>query len=199
MTLIGNKILTGKVEPKRQCELYYKSMVCKLHTVSKFLEKINVPNWLCAGTVLGAARGKKIIPGDSDIDLGIWHSDANKIINLPDSIKKQFNFFHWHLNDYGYKIQKTAVENGHLPIDLFEYIEQGSMVYPVSDPYLKCEKRFFVDLKKIKFYGYDFYAPRDYKGYLTALYGPDWGTPISRQEYDSRFFVRKFWHTYCSL
>ena len=196
---IGKRMLTGRLEPKKETDLYCKSMVCKLHTVSKFLEKINVPNWLCAGTMLGAIRDKKVTPKDSDIDLGIWHKDVKKIVNLPESIKKQFNFFHWYLNDYGYKIQKTAVENGHLPIDLFEYIEQGNIVYPVSDPYMKCEKRFFIDLKKIKFYNYDFYIPADHEGYLNAVYGPGWKTPISRQEYIDKFFIRKFWYTDYSL
>ena len=201
MKTIGEKLLTGKISSKLESPGYCRAMVFKAYEFSRFLTKINVANWLCTGSVLGFVRNRKVIPGDFDIDLAIWHDDVKKIHELPDKVKEKFKIFPWYLDKSlnWYHEEKIAVDNGNLPIDICEYVAQGNITYPVADPRMTCEKRFFTDLRKIKFYGCDFYIPRDSEAYLNAVYGPDWKKTITRREYVGKFFVGKFWHTHHGL
>jgi hypothetical protein len=198
---VGERFLTGKIVPKQETSIYYRSMVTKAYEFSSFLTSIGVANWLVTGTALGAIRDKKVLKRDFDFDLGIWHKDVKKIHDLPDNVKAKFNIFSWHLSkDHDwYEGTKLAVENGNLPIDVGEYVAQGDLAYPVSDPRLICKKKFFENLKKIKFYGYNFYVPGDSIEYLQAIYGPRWLNPITRKEYVGKFHLGDFWYSYCNL
>jgi len=198
---IGEKLLTGKLTPKRETGSYCRAMVFKAYEFSRFLTKINVANWLCTGSVLGFVRDRKVIPEDFDIDLAIWHDDVKKIHELPDKIKEKFKIFPWYLDKSlnWYHEKKVAVDNGSLPIDVGEYVVQGDLAYPVSDPRLICKKKFFENLKKIKFYGCPFYVPGDSIEYLKAIYGPRWLNPITRKEYVGKFHLDDFWYSHCNL
>jgi len=48
------------------------SLVDLLCQVKEVLDKNNIEFWLDCGTLLGAVRDSKIIPGESDLDLGAW-------------------------------------------------------------------------------------------------------------------------------
>ena len=52
-----------------------------LKEVKKALDKHNVEFWLDCGVLLGAIREQKFIPWDTDIDLGAWEKDIDKIIS----------------------------------------------------------------------------------------------------------------------
>lgn len=176
-------------------------MVKQAYTFSSFLTSIGVANWLNTGTALGAIRDKKVVTQDFDFDLGVWHKDVKKIHDLPNNIKAKFKIFFWHLDSSKnwYTEKKVAVDNGGLPIDIAEYVEQGDLAFPVSDPRLICKKKIFEDLKKIKFYGFNFYVPRDSIEYLRAIYGPKWQKPIPRREYVEEFHIGDFWYSHCNL
>ena len=48
--------------------------------------------WLDSGTLLGAVRDGKMIEGDTDIDLGTWYHNLEKIISAFTELKeKRFN------------------------------------------------------------------------------------------------------------
>ena len=50
-----------------------------LRQVKEVLDKQGVEYWIDMGTLLGAVRDGKIIPWDTDIDLGIWDNDFDEV------------------------------------------------------------------------------------------------------------------------
>ena len=47
--------------------------------VARALDADNIPYWLTAGSMLGAARHAGMIPWDDDIDLGVWADDLPRV------------------------------------------------------------------------------------------------------------------------
>jgi hypothetical protein len=63
------------------------ALIKSLKDIKKFFEKENITYWLDTGTLLGAVREKGFITWDYDLDIGIWHKDAEKIVNASDYFK----------------------------------------------------------------------------------------------------------------
>jgi len=62
-----------------------------LREIKKILDKIEIRYWLDHGTLLGVVRDGKLIPWDTDIDIGIFHSEAKKVIKkIPELEKKGY-------------------------------------------------------------------------------------------------------------
>ena len=64
-------------------------VVENLREVKEVLDKNTVNYWLDTGTLLGAVRGGKLIEWDTDIDLGIWYSDATKLASTFADFKEK--------------------------------------------------------------------------------------------------------------
>jgi len=65
-----------------------------LKEVKNILDKSDIEYWLDMGTPLGAVRDGKIIPWDSDIDLGVWNREIDKFsVAIPKFIDKDFKVF----------------------------------------------------------------------------------------------------------
>jgi hypothetical protein len=60
-----------------------------LREVKDVFDRNNVTFWLDSGILLGAVRDGKMIEGDTDIDLGTWYHDLNKIISTFSEFKKR--------------------------------------------------------------------------------------------------------------
>jgi len=62
-----------------------------LRDIKDILDDAGAKYWLEFGTLLGAARNRKFIPWDTDIDLGIMCAESNKIIRkIPEFEQKGF-------------------------------------------------------------------------------------------------------------
>jgi len=72
-------------------------LVNGLFFIFDLLRKSKISFWLDSGTLLGIYREKAIIKWDSDIDIGIWDSDIEKLLSLSKSIKQ-----------LGYKFRKRS-------------------------------------------------------------------------------------------
>ena len=68
-----------------------KEEICiqNLREVKEVFDKFGIKFWLDWGTLLGAVRDKKLIPWDSDIDLGIMCDEQEKIISAASEFKKK--------------------------------------------------------------------------------------------------------------
>lgn len=56
-------------------------MIGNLRVVKDVLDKVGVTIWLDSGALLGAVRNGKMIGWDTDIDLGAWYDNINKIVS----------------------------------------------------------------------------------------------------------------------
>ena len=63
--------------------------VKNLREVKDVFDRNNVTFWLDSGILLGAVRDRKMIKGDTDIDLGTWYCELNKIVLTFSEFKKR--------------------------------------------------------------------------------------------------------------
>ena len=68
----------------------------RLKRDKNFIDTINILNnslknyWVCHGTLLGIIRDRKLIPWDTDIDIGVWKNDFKKNLLIEKFKKKGF-------------------------------------------------------------------------------------------------------------
>ncbi len=78
-----------------------------LKQLKKVFDKHNINYWLGYGTALGIFRDNRIIPWDSDVDVGIWAKDILKLIRThPDFIKTKFELYYVN-GHYGIRDKNT--------------------------------------------------------------------------------------------
>lgn len=63
----------------------FDKLLCLLNKWDTFTKSHNITYWATAGTLLGAIRHKGFIPWDNDIDICVFLSDLNRIIELLDT------------------------------------------------------------------------------------------------------------------
>ena len=71
-----------------------------LTTVTSELNEAEIDYFLDFGTLLGAYREDRIIPGDYDIDIGCFRRDRARVRRLLRSPKIRKRFFIRHCSDY---------------------------------------------------------------------------------------------------
>lgn len=138
--------------------------------------------FLIDGTLLGFARNGGFIPGDYDIDFGMWIEDFSPQI-LEDFKNAGFVYCKT-LGTVGSGLHlKFKVNN--VRIDLvFYYREEGriwNMVYPTLARYKAIYPEF--ELQPVVFKGIEVMAPSPPEIYLKAVYGPEWKRPVQRWNY----------------
>ena len=61
----------------------------KLLSVTKELfDKNDIQYWLLDGGLLGLVRDKKLIPHESDVEIGIWYDDYDKVLDILNKFEK---------------------------------------------------------------------------------------------------------------
>ncbi|HHL22740.1 MAG TPA: hypothetical protein ENJ52_14605 [Aliiroseovarius sp.] len=138
--------------------------------------------FLIDGTLLGYARSGGFIPGDYDVDFGMFIEDYSPQI-LEDF--KAAGFKHTSTLgtiESGYQLK---FKYGKVRIDLvFYYREEDriwNIVFPKAARYRAVYPRF--DLSPVEFLGARVMAPSPPEAYLAAVYGPDWRRPVQRWNY----------------
>ena len=175
-----------------------KELLHLLDYTSGLFKKNNIPFWLACGTLLGAVREGKLIPWDTDLDIGMWESDAQKLIDLELIILSDgFQVEHvaedlpyvigrykeWGLlkdwnpdkhvqSHYYYRI---CFRSRH--IDIRYTIINDSMAFCKGWPHNRCPSEDLQNLKEIEFEGKMYPCPRNPEEWLKTNYGEDWETP----------------------
>lgn len=128
--------------------------------------------WLADGTALGAYRSGDFIPGDSDIDLGMWATDRRKAIRVLRQLGK------FSLPNHG---QPGTLVDGTVPVGIHLHEIHGStVVYPLGR---KAQigycfpMELFQKLHPVELCGRRVLMPSPPERYLELHYGPDWRVP----------------------
>jgi hypothetical protein len=150
--------------------------------ITTVFEKHNLKYWLQDGTLLGYYREKKIISHDKDTDIGIFFKDLNPaivldVLTLGFRIKRAIG----KLND---SLEFTFIRDK-VRTDIFCYYKKpndSSIVYHSAydnDIRIDYEYKSF-EVKKVKWFDYEFYVPENELEFITTKYGTDWMTPTTK-------------------
>ena len=129
----------------------------------KLCQKYELNYWLDSGTLLGAVRHKGFIPWDDDADVCMLRDDMNskyfythRACDEKQLIEKKYEVFpstKGKRNDYLISTLETGLGWENI------CIHNKNSIFP---------------LRQIEFEGINFYAPQNYKEYLTDLYGSNY-------------------------
>lgn len=119
-------------------------MLEMLVVIDKICRKNNIPYWIDAGTLLGAARHKGFIPWDDDVDVSVMRKDYNRFFRvlekeLPEqytlvdsSLDKNYFFAYFRVVD-----KKSKVVSKHMQMRERKYKGLFVDVFPRERGYSK--------------------------------------------------------------
>jgi hypothetical protein len=141
------------------------------------LRKLDVPFFLCLGTLLGAVRERDFIAWDWDVELGVKTAD---IFGKKEGLMRA-------LEAAGFTIKKTDFSYENFKVDVAKYDSPEASSYTIMGWHRtqECWRRnkllmpaaFLDTLDSIEFLGQRFACPREPERYLEFQYGKDWRTP----------------------
>jgi hypothetical protein len=146
----------------------HKDMYKNLEDFTKVMKSENIYFWLGEGTALGAIRKGKIIPGDSDVDVGVWYEERKRFIEY--ALPK--------LKDLGFRLGRVYPlsiyrDNNYIDID---FTGKGKRCMAIYWPN-KCDD--FIHLikpfRKAKLNRKTYNVPSE--AYIVKLYGKTWRVP----------------------
>lgn len=157
------------------------NLLSMLDFTHNLLTENGISYWLNYGSLLGAVRDKKIIPWDSDIDLGIWDTDIPKVLDIC----KEFLLAGYCLvlDEYPKGIHRRGpltifcshINRLHVTLGIFT--KRGNFGHNVNWAACCYALPDLENLKLIEFNGNMYYAPSNPEKGLTRFYGSDWKTP----------------------
>jgi hypothetical protein len=165
------------------CVKHLKEVLYYLHDL---FEEKKITYWLDFGTLLGAVRNGRIIPFDTDGDLGLYLEDRPKIMQLNSRINNDGFCYACYTpkraNDTHIKICRS--KDNHMMVDLFFW--KKDRWNAMHDPQGLNEPKSFPDyfiqkLEPIYLYGRPLWGPRDTEKFLEFRYGKTWQVPQNRK------------------
>ena len=187
--------MSGKLRLTGKLEIVARKM---LKDLCRILDKSKIPYALDAGTLLGIIRENRLLPWDNDLDIAITDDYLDKLISV--------NWKIW-LAGYKIRIRKSIKDMPHFPagsvrlisvektrffhrsislLDVFVKKKVDENLFwteGIKTPVLKSVPyRFYKNLSRIVFDGYNYSIPKEYEDYLTIRYG-DWKTPVKEYNF----------------
>ena len=166
-----------------------KRIALDLAACKKAFDQVRIPWVITDGIVLGYARYKKIMPWDTDLDMGIFVEINNKQwIKIMKSL----------INN-GFRIKRIGKKKDFLycrrqsKFNMWLFHKKGNFyeAFPPSTAGFKfVEKAIWYDKPQmVNFLGDKYPMPNHISDYLTHRYGPNWETNIRKSHND--FFREK--------
>jgi phosphorylcholine metabolism protein LicD len=160
-----------------------------LKNIVAVTNKINLPTFLAAGTALGIYRQNDFIPGDLDVDLGIYRYNFTPIMH--DTLIKELANIDCTFKGYECKAFEPKLEPNYIPyvikfwtpiahvnIDFWIYEERKNEYYHRGWlGYFYFLKETLDTLDEIEFAGMQLKIPHNPELYLENMYGKDWKIP----------------------
>lgn len=152
-----------------------KIAVNELKIIKRIFDKFRITFFLTHGSCLGAIREKDFIDYDSDIDIGCYKMDLDKIILAIQELKEKYKF----------KITKLSIDDESISmikdnviIDINLYKSDDNNWQSNKNKIFTIPNNFFAKLDKIVFLDLNISIPSNVNKYLEYQYGIDWETPI---------------------
>lgn len=141
-----------------------------LATLKKVCDDSGIPIILLFGTLLGAYRDHDFIPGDTDLDLGIYETDVPKLKALIPTLAEH----HITLTEIGHSNFMFDVKSLDLRIDLWTLTKKRTSW--ICD-HAKLSPHHFDTLETITLHHHVYAIPKDPEALLATWYGPTWRIP----------------------
>ena len=154
--------------------------------LSDLFEEHDIFYWLDFGTLLGAVRGGRSIPHDTDGDMCLFLKDRERVLSLAERAKADgFLIDHIkpvHVGDTHVKVSRS--KRNHMIVDLFFWTHDGvEAIYrgdglngPKSFPDWWLEER-----SRVSMFDKFMWAPREPDRFLRMRFGKDWRTPQNKK------------------
>lgn len=150
--------------------------------IMPLLKKLQIKSILFYGTLLGFQREANFIEEDDDIDLIVSRDDFNKLLayaRANSMLRIEYsNLLQLCYNDIG-------------PFDVYAYDMYGSSILIKHAISIILPSQLIFPLKQVLFHDIPVYVPSDVDETLVLLYGPDWRTPVSKENLDWEKIVSK--------
>jgi len=159
-----------------------------LSFIFKTAKSIDIKIFLIFGTCLGAVRNKDFIDHDTDIDLGSYRKDKEKIIILIKDL----------IDKYDFKISKISFIEESITLIYHNIIIDIGLFHQKKNYYIynnfyqnRMPKIHFDSLQKINFLGISCFIPFNVEGYLAYQYGKNWKTPVKEWDYFNKYISKE--------
>lgn len=98
----------------------------ELEFITNLLNQNNINYWLDSGTLLGLYREGKILDHDKDIDISMWNSEEDKVIQLSKYLLDNYSLRVLNYSGYNFKYKFTPKDKSRLlVIDFNLFIKKG--------------------------------------------------------------------------
>ena len=146
----------------------------ELTEIKEVFDKHNVDFFLTHGTCLGAIREKNFILHDSDIDIGCYKRDLDKVISAVQELRDAHGF---RITKLSLRDESIAIIRDNVIIDLSLYKLVGKNWRANKGRDFIVPEVFFSSLDEIVFQGLSVKVPNSVIKYLEFQYG-DWQHPV---------------------
>ena len=166
-------------------------LYCIFAGISAVFKRHDLEHWLCFGSAIGALRHGSIIPWDDDIDMAMWWSDLDKLVELEEELREagvglslwwHVNFQVWTITMVRAYLLKENIElkfGGKTPrycIDIFFMEKKDGMVRYTYNQYPRAshDQHKFYPLQPIKLGPVSTFIPSDAEDVIASEYGARW-------------------------
>ncbi len=152
-------------------------MLSNLLEFNEIMSRNSIPFFFIFGTLLGAKREDDFIEYDTDVDVGAFLEDRERIEDVINELR---------LRGFIAVPTEECPPNdnffirGDEKIEIWWFEEKGNE--RVYDYNIRYNKSFFEPLNVIDFQGEEFYTPNNSEEFLEITYG-DWRTPDPKGTY----------------
>ena len=150
-----------------------------LAAVGRVLDQSGITWWIQDGTLLGAVRHGGPIPGDKDVDIGIFASEFRPSL-IGDLKAAGLAVTRTRAVDHRLRLFIRIRHDG-FPVDIFGMYDEGDRwSYSIDHRRLRVDNLFTpFSIGRIDYMGLEVPCPEPPERYLVEAYGPDWPVPVS--------------------